>query len=228
MKRLSAALQANANMVGRELSEEVRQRALNVAGMAFDNINPNSGWAQSRRSKIKQYLTAPISTRLKYVRGGRKIVRRGSKKNQLRRVHLIAQAIMAKKGRKGLYGKAMAAYTGKMTGTNQKSVGFLKSVFLPLITTLNPVCRFKFPYRKTRDISRWPGSSGFGRIQINNHRSLPFVLMGVGAKARHEVGESMAILQKAANEAVSAEADEVESHMENKLMLGLQKLFKSR
>lgn len=225
LDRLSRNLQANAAMVGRELQVEVQQRALNVAGRAFDNVPPSSGsGVEEKRFQVKQYLGQQLAQRVKVAKSGKRkgqIIAFKSGKKQLRRVNLILQAARARHGAKGLYGDRMRILSGAFMGRAERSVGFLKSIFIPVIVTLNPLCRFKFPFAKTRNIARWPGSAGYGRADVRRDRLRPEVSMIVGARVQQDSAKVLGILQGATLAAVTAEANDIERHMNERLQKNL-------
>lgn len=142
--------------------EIVNQRTANVARWAFEGITPQD--PKGKRMQIKEYMDRVIVTSVRYNKSRKKIVARG-KKHHLRLKHLIAQMRAKKEGKKGLYGDEMIQAAGRLSNFAQASVGFVKSVFLPIFVGLNPHIKFKMPHSKTKDISRWPGSAGFGRVE---------------------------------------------------------------
>jgi hypothetical protein len=206
----------------RDLAEIVNQRALNVAGRAFDLIPPSSGGAiEAKRRKIKSYLDTLISSRLKRLTSGKRkgqFGKKGKRENQLQRRHLIVQARRRKAGLKGLYGQAMRDAAAKLSRTSQVSVGFLKSIFLPIITTLNGIARFKFPFWKTSNISRWPGSAGHGQVSIAVPGTNPIALLRATANTTgwNDAG-ARKILQDAMQGAIDAEAAEMVRHVAEKM-----------
>lgn len=156
-------------------AEVVNQAALDVAGFAFDSIPPADINA-SRRS-IRANLTQILAQKVKLMSrginkgkfrpvGGRQFTteRSHGKDRQLRRVHKMINAAMKRRGKPGLYGKRMRAYASAVVGNRTKGVGFLKGVFVPVFVTLNQLVQFKFPFSKTRNIARWPGSAAFGIV----------------------------------------------------------------
>lgn len=216
LARLRANMTRNAREARRDIAAEANQRSLNIAGRTFDNIKPGSGeGARTKRFEVKQYLSLILSSRLKMAQRGKragKFIRRGGRNRQLTRANLIVQARRAKEGKKGLYGKAMSAVTGKFVQRAQKSVGFIKSPLLPIITTLNGLCRFKFPFYKTRNISRWPKSAGYGWVRIHPGRTHT-VLMEFNVDVQQNAGRVQAMYNQAVGSGIAAENLEIERHI---------------
>jgi hypothetical protein len=207
--------------LNRDLGEEVRQRSLNVAGRTFDSIPPASGNSvDEKRTEIKRYLTERLATSVKVAKRGKRkgrFMQKGGRLRQLQRVHLIVNARRGKAGKKGRYGRGMMETARFFKNAAENSVGFLKSTLLPIITTLNPLCRFKFPFLKTKNISRWPNSAGYGKASINTSAQHPGVLMEFGAKVKKNDGKIQSIMDRATNAAISAEANEIEKHMRERM-----------
>lgn len=217
-RQFESALKFVADNTERALPEILNQRTLNVVGRAFDNTPPASGQGvQAERKRVKDYLGQQVSQRIRQTKRGN-FVKKGTKARQLKRVHLILQARRRRMGQRGLYGPAMTAAAGRFMQRAQVSVGYLKSVFLPIIVTLNRVCRFKFPFNKTSNISRWPGSRGSGRVQIAragmNVETVIATTVEVEARSS---GKVAAIQESAMQRALDAEADEMERHVSEKL-----------
>lgn len=217
LDRLRRNMTRNAAEVGREIGREVNQRALNIAGRTFDNIKPSSGPGVEReRHRVRLYLGQQLSTAIKIakrgIRKGRFMRRRG-RGRQLIRANLIVQARRAKEGKKGLYGKGMAAETGKFRRKASTSVGFLKSPLLPIIRTLNGICRFKFPFSKTKNIARWPNSAGWGWARVLPSKNMQAVEMEFSANVEENSGKVQAMYGEAALNAILAENADIERHL---------------
>src|SRR5436190_10925031 len=141
---MSAALRSYYPTTEKSLPEILNQRELNIVGRAFDLIPPSDPVA--KRGEIKEYLTQQLSQRIRLAKTGRaRFVKRGRKADQLQRVHLIIQSRRAKEGKKGLWGPVMRRAAGRFAAKAQVSVGFVKSVFIPIIRSLNPIVQYKFP-----------------------------------------------------------------------------------
>ncbi len=202
----------------RSLDEILTQRVLNIAGRAFDLISPAS--LPAERREVKEYLTEPLSTKIKFVRSGPragKATSRGRKGDQLRRVNLILQARRARQGLKGLYGAEMRAKSGKAQAKAQISVGFLKSLFIPIIMHLNGKARFKFPFAKTKEVARWPNSAGSFAIRKSGAGDLLSQGFEVGAKLFLNSQRPERIVSRAINEAAVQETEEIRMHIARKL-----------
>jgi hypothetical protein len=213
---------------GRELGDQVRQRSLNVAGRTFDNIKPQAfgEGLKTRRHQIKVYMDAMIATRLKIAKSGKrkgKFMRKGGRKKQLTRAVLILQARRKKEGKKGLYGKEMRYAVGSFVGISQKAVGALKVGLIPIIRALNPICKFKFPFYKTRSFAQWKNGYGFGKVSLNSDKMHPKALMEFGANVKTNDAKVQAIYEEAANRAIWAENIELERHMKARLQKMAQK-----
>ncbi len=204
----------------RSIEEVITQRLLNIAGRAFDLISPAQ--LASGKEQVKAYLSEPLSSRVKYVSGAdfgnRKFaVKRGRAVNQLQRVHLILQARRAKQGLPGLYGEEMRRKAGAAKAKAQMSVGFLKSLFLPIITYLNGKARYKFPFSKTHGLARWPDSAGTYAIRHSNTADLLSQGFEVGAKLFLDASRPESIVAHAVSEAAAAETEEIRNHIAHKM-----------
>lgn len=217
-RQFDAGMRAVRGISSKTLLEQCRQRSLNLAGRSFDLIPPLSGpGAPLKRATIKAYLSQQLATRIglrkKRSKTGAIYKQKGAAGKQLQRVHLIAQHRAKLAGKKGLYGPTMSAAASKLRGTALKSVGFLKSVFLPIITTLNPLCKFKFPFRKTKNISRWPGSAGHGSVSQELRDMNPAVLMNLSWNLSHDIsGNGQTIIRNAIQLALNLEGREMAEH----------------
>jgi hypothetical protein len=130
------------------------------------------------------------------------------------------QAKRAKAGLKGLYGKAMLAASGKFVQHATKSVGFVKSLFLPLIVGLNPFAQFKVPVSLTSKIARWPGGAGYGRAAAAREGDKPTVTFVIGAamrKAHAQEGKVKGMVERALQHGLNAESAEITRHVEQKM-----------
>ena len=214
-----AALNRYRNTTRKSLPEILNQRALNVAGRAFDGIPPRSGsGVDAQRARIKKYMGAKLSPKRKLQRrrGG---ATRGPKPwaSRLERRHLIAQARRARRGRPGLYGKAMKGAAGRLSGHAQTSAGFLKSIFLPVLRGLQPYSSYKFPFAKTQNISRWPKSAGYGSARPAREGFHPRALLNVGTRTKGMAARPKLIVEQAFIGALAGETAELTRHVERKL-----------
>ncbi len=204
------------------LPEVLNERGAKVTERAFDAVPPFSNSdLESKKKALSDYLRTPISTAIKFAKSGKRrghyIPKKARRKN-LMRGHLILQAMRAKAGKKGLYGQAMAQAFGRFTGRKLRSVGYLKSVFIPIIRTFNRVSKWKIPTWKTERISRWPGSSGYGRADPAKPGWNPIVKFEIQGRVRdEELGKVEAIYETAFNIAFRDEARELEKHVEEKM-----------
>jgi hypothetical protein len=98
------------------------------------------------------------------------------------------------------------------------SVGYLKSVFLPIIRRMNPLVQFPFPFIKTKNISRWPGSAGHGiakPAQVGWNPIASFRAEGKVTSKEQAKVDSM--YQQAMQLAFTAEAAELRAHVARKM-----------
>jgi hypothetical protein len=219
MSRLDAALRGYVPTTRRDRAEIVNQRALNVMGRTFDLIPPASGaGVEGKRAEIKAYMDEPILYRLKVFKSGKRKGKTGARGQPLMRKHLIAQARRKKRGLKGLYGWQMRKASAGLSRRAQVSVGFLKSLFLPVIRALNPLVPFKFPFAKTRNISRWPNSAGHGIASPAKPgaRCLATIVLSLRMKLGNNA-KAMSIVESNLQKAVNEEAGELERHTRAKL-----------
>lgn len=211
----SAAVGQLIPTVKRDLSEIVNQRSLNVVGRTFERLPPHD--IQAKRAEIKRYLREPLSQKVRMAKTGRRrYLKAGKKNNQLQRVHLILQARRRKRGLKGLTGAAMRRASGAFVQRAQVSVGFVKSILLPIIAGLNAICRFKF--MKTNGVSRWPGSAGFGSVTpaANNDVAKCVMRMGANLKVPGE-GNVQQLLANALQQSLYDEGREIFRHVQEKM-----------
>jgi hypothetical protein len=154
-------------------AEETNQRAMNVAVRAFNTIPPHD--VAAKRAEVKAYMDRQISQKIKQNISGKnkgKFRKAGRKKDQLRLRHLIVQARRTKLGLKGLYGTPMRKAAGAFSQMAQASQGYLKSVFIPIISGLYPYVKYRPKAAFTigskmnpgSSVARWPGSAGSGRV----------------------------------------------------------------
>lgn len=219
--RFDAAIQAYIPTTRKTLVQIVNQRAINVVERAFDSLPPAN--PDTQRGKVRSYLRQPLSTNVKLAKSGKRkgqFIKRGARNNQLQRVHLIVQAKRAKAGLPGLYGKKMLHASGKFVSFATKGVGFVKSLFLPAIIGLNPFAQKKVPHSKTHKIARWPGGAGYGRAAAAREGDKPTVTFVIGAALRkvgHQEGKVKAIVERALQFGLNAEAAEIRRHVEDKM-----------
>lgn len=213
---MQTALQAYYPTTQKSLNDIINQRMLNIVGRAFDAIPPAD--PDAKRSLIKQYLREQVSQKIRLTKSSRRFVKSGVKNNQLQRVHLIVQARRAKAGKKGLWGPAMRVASGNLARKAQDSVGFVKSVFIPIIRTLNPLVQYKFPFSKTAHISRWPGSAGSGFATPAHMLTWnPTARIEVEFKVKRNDAGVQAILENAVQLGFDHEAVELMAHVQKKM-----------
>lgn len=161
--------------VKRNCAAELNQVALDITRDMWNALPPQN--VAVKRSEVSNYLWAEMPEAMQRHRiiksGPRKGVSvivgrkktRGKAGRRLYRIHLIVQARRRKEGKKGLYGEEMVRYAGAFAARAVRSVGYFKVVLLPIIRTLNPMVKFKMPFRETAGagkISIWPGGRGYG------------------------------------------------------------------
>lgn len=202
-KRFQLGIQKLGEIKRRSTAQIVNQAALDVAGRCWETSQPGAaGEAPAKRSKIKAFMDAQLSQKVRATKSG-KFVKAGKKSSQLQRKHLIANYWRGKAGKPGLYGQAMKAYSGKMSGKRQRGVGALMAPFLPIIRALNPRVKFKYPFAKTRGakVAIWPGSAGSGATPAVKGDN-PFALLSVRSGAREgqegKVGKMLTTVIQAA------------------------------
>jgi hypothetical protein len=220
LSEFDAAARAYIATTNRDLSEIVNQRCMNVNGRAFDAIPPANPVA--KRKEINAYMWEPLSQKIKLTVTGKnkgKFRKVGEKRSQFSRVHLIVQARRKKEGKSGLYGASMRAVAGKFAQRAQISVGFVKSVFLPVILGLQSLVRFKFPFSKTKNIARWPGSAGYGRVRPAAVGQTPTATFTIGMALQRAGAEPkvQGMLNAALQTAFDGEAREMRAHTERKM-----------
>lgn len=203
----------------RTVTEEVNQRAMNVAVRAFKLIPPHDVGA--KRREVKAYMDTQLSQRVQQNKTGKnkgKFRKMGARKNQLMRKHLIIQARRAKQGLKGLYGNSMRKASGELSRAAQISQGYLKSVFIPIIVGLYPVVKFRPPASLTNSVSRWPGSSGHGKATPAKEGDKPVALLETVTKVISGQEPKARLIQVIAfTQALRDETSEMKSHLAERL-----------
>jgi hypothetical protein len=180
------------------------------------------------RAELTEILAVPIrlaksgKRKGQYIRAGSITftTKRGKGKDRaLRRAHLIAQAKRRKAGKKGLYGEEMRAYVGKMVGSRQRGVGWLKAILIPLARGLQAHVKYKIPARYTRNISRWPGSVGSGEVKVARKGWNPLASLTNTLDHPSSRGSATAerIYEHALSSAIVAETAEMKRHTEKKM-----------
>lgn len=224
MREFRAGLAAVRTVSSKSLSEQMRQRTLNVAGRAYDAISPIA--VEVKRAVIKSYLRMPLATRIKKrskAKDGMNFRQKGAASKQLQRVHLIIQSKRGLIVAKGLYGAEMTAAASKFVRKSLVSVGFLKSVFIPIMKGLNRVCKFKKNF--ARNISIWPGSAGHGEVSLtDNKRDIsPQATLAMlwKYKDKHLTGGAQGIIIRALQGALNAEGREMTEHTRRTLQRDL-------
>lgn len=219
-RQFKAALREYRQTTRRSLPEILNQRAFNIAARTMDSMKPAPGEEQAQRTKIKTYMDAQISTRIRQVKSGRnkgQFKRRGSKPNQLARVNLIIQARRARKGLPGLYGAAMRQAEGSFKRAAQVGVGFLKSPFVAVIRGLLSYVKFRRVQTRWGRISVWPGSKGYGTVNPANPGINPVVTMKTSWTTKGHPTKVNSLTFPHLQAAFNAEAAEIMRHVREKL-----------
>lgn len=112
----------------RELWKAINSRNFALWLRMFALLPPASPAAA--RAKIKAYMDESVV----YKNQAKNTKARSS---GLQRKHLIAQAILGRKGEKGLYGKPMTKWANKVSGGAQRSVGYMKAAIIKAMRGLN-------------------------------------------------------------------------------------------
>ena len=210
-REFSAAARQLAGTMRRRSPNFMAQVGLDVASQSFEETPPfgpgTTGRMQEKRQTINRYLNRWIGDR----RIRRKTGKRVAKDRTLMLKHLIVQARRAARGLPGLYGESMMKHAGRFTARAQQSVGFLKSLFLPIIRTLNATPDVKggkmirYPEYKYGHISVWLGSDGSGKVDIaGKGTDVISVIMELKARIRDtEAGKVQDIVMRALRRAIA-------------------------
>lgn len=217
----------------RDLAEIINQRAFNVAARSFHLTKPvtapgHAGDVTEQKFKVERYLRYQLSTRVKRATSGKrkgKFIRFVRLNREFQRRHAIINALLGRRGRKGLYGRAMRAYAGKMMGSAIRGVGVLKSVWLPVIRDLWGFVKFR-GFAKTTGIGvqRWPGGAGDGKVSIGAPGERVRTVMRLSFRAFKRgrlTSEAHDVVQNALQRALDDEAREMEKHVAEKLKKGI-------
>ena len=223
-RQFNAGLDAYMKTTTRDLPDIVNQRAFNVAARTIDSMKPLPGSEQAERSKIKSYLNAQVSTRIRLVKSKGTFRKKGSRANQLARVNLIIQARRAKAGLKGLHGQEMTEAEGRFKRAAQVGVGFLKSPFIPVIKGLIALVRFRKVATRWGRISVWPGSAGFGKVTPAKEGLKPFVEMQMRWKVPGIPLKVQGLIFPHYQAAMNAEGAEMIRHAHEKLQASANRI----
>jgi hypothetical protein len=196
----SAAARQLAAAMRKSAPNFMAQAGLDVASHAFEQVppfGPGDERMQTQRNKVSRYLNEYIGNQRIRKKTGKKVKRNKA----LMRKHLIIQARRAARGMPGLYGQAMFHRSADFSRKAAKGVGFLKSLFIPIIRGLNatPGKLFRYPRSKYDRVSVWPGSDGSGTVNITGANSdVVSVIMEMKARIRDiEAGKVQNILIRA-------------------------------
>lgn len=215
MRQFSKAMLDVQTVSRKTLADQCNQRAMNVSARCVETMPPVN--VSAARAHVKRYMDQQISQRVRQTKKG-KFVKAGRAKDQLRLKNLIAQARNAKAGHKGLYGQAMRLAAAKLSRMAQISQGFLKSVFIPVIVGLYPFVKYRPKASLTNSISRWPGSSGFGKITPAKAGLNPTAIVKLGVNVKgNQQGKVTAFYSHYVQAAINAETAEMKAHYEREL-----------
>lgn len=210
--------------LGRTVREEaipgfVNQVALDVTVKTFEEIPPK-GEPWNKRNEISRFLREQRSTRVKLAKRGKRAgryIRAVSRARELIVANLLANYWRGKKGQKGLYGTAMKRYTGKLTGSRTRGVGFNKAIWMPVIRGLNAVAKYKVSYaRLFYGIAQWPGSKGKGVCSPAQSGWRPTASFNVGISKLHnnQDGKVLAMQTQALEAAFQFKAGKMDRQLE--------------
>lgn len=196
LRRFHEAVKAYASTSNRSLKDIINQKLLDVAVTAFQVTRPQTAGTaaslQFQRTKVHEYLWRQMATYVKLAKrghaAGRFIRRKGSikSKKQLYLVNLLVNKIRGRQGRKGLYKTDMAQASGAFARRSQVSVGYLKSVWLPVIRGLLPFANYrKYSWSAlATGLSRWKGSKGYETIASPANAKSLYAVVDIRTKVR--------------------------------------------
>lgn len=196
----------------RSLPDVLAQTGANIVRRVVPALPPVD--TDSKRDQIRRWLKEPASTRVKLAKSGKRkghFIQKGARNKQLQRAHLIVQARRRKAGLPGLYGKAMLHEAGKFKQRASVSVGYAKSLWLPIATALNEVVRYKLQMSLLfKGVARWPGSAGSGQVTLPVPGSQPTLSLQIGSAQLNVQGDDrlFALEQVALQSAVDDEGRE--------------------
>lgn len=220
LRALDAEINRRVIRTGRDLATVVNQTAFNVAARAFHATPPrtsdNGQQMQGVRLAVQNYLRQQLSTRIKLGTSGKRKGKRfrfKARNKELQRVHLILNARRGKAGKPGLYGKAMLRASGGFVKKARAGVGFLKSVWLPVLRGLWGVVKFRGFAKGTSTVARWANSAGSGTATAAKPGATVAAILSVSAKVKGaQDARAGAVMTRAVNEAVVAETREMVRH----------------
>ena len=224
----NAALAAYQSETWHDFAEIINQRMANCTQWALEQLPPQQD-PQAERARIKAYLTQQISQRIRPTAKGR-FVKSGRKSRQLERRHLIIQAQRKKRGLKGAYGSARENEMQKPAESLLKrsvlSVGFAKSLLISAVQLLNPLVKFKIPYRLTAGIARWSNPAGGSKVEPATPGFNPHGYIEITIDTKTPVSAFHArLLQDAFDYAIEKETREMLSHIQDKVRETGRKYF---
>lgn len=234
-RQFSKALKEVYMTSSKTLAQEVNQRTFNTNVRAFDMTPPASSPApgvqgyRPDRLKIRNELLKELAVTIKLAKTGKNKgkwrTRRKSAYRKFTLANLIVNARRGRAGKKGLWGEKMKAATAKMVGARTRAVGYLKSVFIPVIRGLLPYVTYrKMPRDNMKNIARWPGSAGSGTFDPAKPGWNPRSRISLMLKVRtHEDPKISKLQQTIFQAALDAEAAEMKKHALDMLQKNLSK-----
>jgi hypothetical protein len=179
----------------RTLPEILEQTGANIVSRTVEGLPPFN--VDVKRMQVSRYLKEPLATRVKLATSGKRkghFIKKGARNKQLQRVHLIVQMRRRKAGLRGLYGKEMMRGAGKFKQRSSVSVGYSKSMYMPIADALNDLVRFKIPSRRLfSKIARWDGSAGRGQVTLPTPSDRPQLILQI-ASAQHNTQSDSKLL----------------------------------
>jgi hypothetical protein len=119
----------------------------------------------------------------------------------------------------------MRKEAGRFARVARISVGYIKSIFIPIIRGLQPFSRWKFPFWKTSRIYRWPGGAGHGIVKPASPSVNPSVIFTVQADVKTNTAYVQNVLDRSVDAAMAAEAAEMREHVRRKMQHGANRIM---
>jgi ribosomal protein S12 len=162
------------DLTERSTTEELNQRAMNVAGRAMNNTKmADKAQIQRTLGEVGRAITFKVlksGRNAKRVMRGARLFAAANNRQGGPRAALIINARRAKKGLPGLEGREMESAIRKMVGAKLRSVGFKKSGYIPAIRALARGIDKPFYIGKMQGISIRGAKKGAGSPAIRFHQ----------------------------------------------------------
>ena len=196
-----------------ETTEELNQRAMNVAGRAMNNTRmADKGQIQRTLGEVGRAISFKVlksgKNAKRAVRGARLFAASNNKQGGPRAA-LIINSRRAKRGLPGLEGREMESAIRKMVGAKLRSVGFKKSGYIPAIRAMASSLSKPFFIGQMKGFSIRGVKKGAGSPAIRFHQVATIENSVMDITSRPD--------EQALQSALDQEGDEMVKHFSERL-----------